>query len=1010
MDFEILMNAKNSEAQAQTPSSMPKIYFLTCENKGVYHAIKAGQASSMNGESIIQDAVINKANFQGKEELTEIVYRDHNISINLPKNLLPFESFPNLAIDVIRIDPSTNEKIKSTPQNSCCLSLVEATSDLAKNIIITCNHINNEYPPISFDIPYSIHDENCNIHDNIDFIIPSTLKWKTCFEKATDYKIVIKIINGSKVTCIFPFNKVGDTIKQLFYQQEGKCRYDSNFKLTYDFIQDKPQRPVLELSQDISFLSENLLSSIHKDKPSKLLVSILKAIKICFQSDLSDLQFDQIKNIVSDYSFKVISEYMSGIFQVPKDSINDSTSFSTWIKQNIAEPKIEQLKNTNDLDLLTCAFLGYNSEIFRDLVDTYHQTTIFTRELKTMQNFYVFGTALFYCSVEFRENMKYTMILTHGCLHFYLFGVKTPYEVLPKEFKTIQGTTKNVHRFSIPLSHVSFTPMTIEPQSEPIIGLISTSSGYFTLYFPSYEAMVNFYIMLHIAKSNMKENQICLNEPQCDIKISFPTTGNLNLYYAQIFIAGYEFNVSYPLSRFFQKVCKICLEKRVFFNTDMMISSPIPDSFHARSTSSLIFGKQFDAKSLSRYMMNDLPKLSTLEFASAYSISLDFAKSLNENISYSFFKMLKICSFSPVLAFQSLELLKIQIKAFPKSTRINLIQNSPILHFATQYNASNDILHELTNLVENNIKDNEGKSPVFKSKTYTKAQLLIDNGNDPNISDKYGNSPLSMAIDINDLDTVKFLCSHGAHPNNNLTSDHLFSALIFSMKSTKNGLEYFQKLLPYCQHSLNIPSKSGKFLTHICLRHNLFNHLLILSQCQHFNPNLFSAKYEHPMIFICKTLLIKDYDNDPRTIEALLSSQNININARDGNGMTPLCLSISLSSSSFTKRLISDYRCNLDLCDNHGRSPLYYAVVNRQIDIINFLISTNRVMIDLPTDEGETPLYHALSNGWNDIAQILLNSGANPYIWYYYGTLPIHYIEADKKEFPKLDIENKIVE
>src|SRR6185436_13679723 len=52
--------------------------------------------------------------------------------------------------------------------------------------------------------------------------------------------------------------------------------------------------------------------------------------------------------------------------------------------------------------------------------------------------------------------------------------------------------------------------------------------------------------------------------------------------------------------------------------------------------------------------------------------------------------------------------------------------------------------------------------------------------------------------------------------------------------------------------------------------------------------------------------------------------------------------------------------------------------------------------VNVPTPEGVTPLMIALDNGYNEVAKLLLDRGANPHVWDWWGRTAL-YIAVDRK-------------
>jgi hypothetical protein len=77
-------------------------------------------------------------------------------------------------------------------------------------------------------------------------------------------------------------------------------------------------------------------------------------------------------------------------------------------------------------------------------------------------------------------------------------------------------------------------------------------------------------------------------------------------------------------------------------------------------------------------------------------------------------------------------------------------------------------------------------------------------------------------------------------------------------------------------------------------------------------------------------------------------------------------------------------------------TALLYASRDGCYDCVEALIAKG-ADVDLPTPEGVTPLMIALDNDNNDIAKLLLDRGANPGLWDWYGRTAL-FIAVDRKD------------
>lgn len=78
-----------------------------------------------------------------------------------------------------------------------------------------------------------------------------------------------------------------------------------------------------------------------------------------------------------------------------------------------------------------------------------------------------------------------------------------------------------------------------------------------------------------------------------------------------------------------------------------------------------------------------------------------------------------------------------------------------------------------------------------------------------------------------------------------------------------------------------------------------------------------------------------------------------------------------------------------------GLTALLYAARNGCYDCIDALIGAG-ADVNLPTPEGVTPLMLALDNDHNEVAKLLLDRGANPNVWDWWGRTAL-YIAIDRK-------------
>jgi ankyrin repeat protein len=111
---------------------------------------------------------------------------------------------------------------------------------------------------------------------------------------------------------------------------------------------------------------------------------------------------------------------------------------------------------------------------------------------------------------------------------------------------------------------------------------------------------------------------------------------------------------------------------------------------------------------------------------------------------------------------------------------------------------------------------------------------------------------------------------------------------------------------------------------------------------------------------------------DSQAIEELVETYhaNVDVQADDWDGMTPLMLACGFRHVEAAKLLIEKYDADVNAQCPHRKTPLHYAVVmdgefwkNIEYDTIELLISRDDIKVDIKDRDGETPLKSAIASG-----------------------------------------------
>jgi hypothetical protein len=99
-----------------------------------------------------------------------------------------------------------------------------------------------------------------------------------------------------------------------------------------------------------------------------------------------------------------------------------------------------------------------------------------------------------------------------------------------------------------------------------------------------------------------------------------------------------------------------------------------------------------------------------------------------------------------------------------------------------------------------------------------------------------------------------------------------------------------------------------------------------------------------------------------------------NVNAKDGDGFTPLYFAVRDGHRDVARKLI-DKGANVDVKDKSGFTPLYYATRQGHREIVRLLVARG-ADVNAKDKSGFTPLHYATRDGYLEIARFLMSKGA----------------------------------
>lgn len=219
---------------------------------------------------------------------------------------------------------------------------------------------------------------------------------------------------------------------------------------------------------------------------------------------------------------------------------------------------------------------------------------------------------------------------------------------------------------------------------------------------------------------------------------------------------------------------------------------------------------------------------------------------------------------------------------------------------------------------------------------YELLQALIAKKAQVNVTNEFGSTPLGEAVKLADAKMVKMLLDAGAGPESpNVDGE---TALMIAIKTGE---------LPIVEMLI----KAGANVNTVEKFHNQ-------------TPLMYAAASGRNAGAMVKMLLSKDASVTPRALYSDWPSQ-------------------------ITSEPRAQYR------PTGGLTALLYAARNGCYECVEALIRAG-ADVNTPTPEAVTPLMTALDNDHNDVAKLLLDRGANPHVWDWWGRTAL-YIVIDRK-------------
>lgn len=1002
-----LLNLKDSKSGVIALFVVMALFFyLTAESLNQNSKVIAKPYHNSNATEILNG--LKDGPIFSDEELVAVVYRDPYISFQIPQETRVFNAFPSLmkSLDLTQIDPNQAKSQTDNVMNTSVLSFVGNNSSLLGKIILKFkNTFDNER---IIELPYILNE------NDTDFFVVAERSLKgmvfndeiSKIAKDLDVpleSIILRRISSDDDFFISPYTNVIDFIKTFRNEENGtfifgELRIDV-LKFPFGIQPHSPTRHVKQLKDKINEMASEIYSKLELIEPSMFVTTILDVLAEFFEKEkipLSEEKLNEIKRASLTALTNRFKFFLEKYFNI--NLFNDYTWAELKEKIKPDNLKNKSLRQEFDVELI----IGSDMICFPDLpsviVDRFHKVLVaLSTKRKVPQNKLFFGTIIYSAYVKVNQ-IQYTLIMSLGFLHLMNYSPKVTdhHEILPETYSFYCCNTKPL-LFGAPIQCVRFTQM--KPESNK--GILETPSGsFFVIEFPTNESFTDFWLMLEICQNIIKKPFISPPFPDLKISQSYATiSGGERIFTANIKAGVDCWTVSYPFSKYMKKLCKIYSRYRKPFPTLISLDSPLQEVNSIlrgnEKKRDVWFNRIISYESIIKHVKkpvfdcNDLLKSATIE--------LSFTA--NEAEQFRLFKILGIVDFARSFANRSISLFQYQVKHFSSMLSVCRIYTSPLLHFACLFSDDIEMLQILMDNFDINYPDDDQRTALFystRNPSFAPTQMLLKHKIDPDKGDKTSETPLISTINNGFFEMSKYLVRNGSSINQTLLEFHNPS-LVFSLQNGK--IKIFKELLEYCPTCyLNYPIRDGKYLTHLCISLNLDEPLYLLAtKSPGFDPNRYTNEYPHPLHYFF-SLPKKDVKTSLSVFKALLSIPNLDLNAYDKEGQTPLIRAIQYNSKNLLSYLISDPRCDLDFQNINGETPLSIAVNIGSLNAVTKLLEGG-ALIDAPNDDEEknTPFMLAVKKNNVKIVEKFIEFGlSNPNKWYNAnGLLPYHIAQEE---------------
>jgi len=303
---------------------------------------------------------------------------------------------------------------------------------------------------------------------------------------------------------------------------------------------------------------------------------------------------------------------------------------------------------------------------------------------------------------------------------------------------------------------------------------------------------------------------------------------------------------------------------------------------------------------------------------------------------------------------------------------------SPMIHWVHEKNYR-EILGLIVSAGANiNATDSNGQTALHRACDYTRREqvlCLLQLGAAPNGLNDYGQRPIDELVDNysyrnEDMpELIDALLRAGADPGISPSPLVQRAPLHVAVEAghTKSTALLLKKGAP-----VDVPDRSAQGLTPLLIAAESGNRAIADILIAHGANILKTDTDKHSALHLAARGGQADF------CAFLLDKTDIDINARDNDGGTPLHHACAREKIAVVKMLI-ERGADLTAVDNDGLTPLHRAMDTRSDDVIDAYVAVlgAKADLDVLSQNGDTPLMHAVRTGFVRSVEKLIAAGAD---------------------------------